>query len=516
VLARGFKRPGGQLEVDVAFEGQESQVWPILADGSLQQRVALLADRPAQWLEVRATLSSEAVPSTSLALAQMFAGVHSGGHWRDEPPSFAIVADPGDAARFPDAKDDSQFEGLPRWEAQPVFAENPPRAAIPLIRRGPQGAAQLLVPTFNPKTDLGEIAVLSWPGAVEERRIPAHAMGERVHRYDGGSFAEIVIVEDADGDGWQDVVLGDNSMSRAGQPFAGAVVRLKGANLELGWTWQPPGSAAPMGDDGWMLDSACGDWNQDGHEDLLVDAENYWLDEKTPKTGAVAILDGLTGNELWRSVGRRPYCRKAVFGSRGMSAQPHAILMQSRWAVADNDSGSAIAYSLWLGGKSGRETSAVTVSGQSMGILVPSLSGEGPSDLVIYRFGPWQDGFTGFERYEIRGGDLHLAHQHRMRIPSLDQYNRSRKNAAVLISDLDGDGVRDIACINLSCLPSLGVLVVSTATLAPIARVPLPAVSIMGGWIPEVPGQPSQLMVVVGEAPGRLDWLRIVPPSSPR
>ena len=172
---------------------------------------------------------------------------------------------------------------------------------------------------------------------------------------------------------------------------------------------------------------------------------------------------------------------------------------------------------MWLGGKDGRETAAVTVSGHSMGILVPSLSGEGPVDLVLYRFGPWQDGFAGFERYEIRGGELHLALQRRMNLPPVRKYNRSRKDAAALVDDLDGDGVQDIACINLSCVPALGVLFVSGATLSPILRSPLPTTSsATGSWIPAAAGAPAQLFVIAGDGPAKLGWLRIVPPSSPR
>ena len=517
VLARAFKRPGGQLEVDVAFEGQESQVWPVLADGSLQQRVALRADRPARWLEVRATLSAEAAPSTSLALAQMFAGVHSGGHWRDEPPCFAIVADPADAARLPDTKDASQFESVPRWQSEATLGAYPPRSASPRVRRGPGGKAQLLVPTFDRKTDRGAVAVLSWPAAQEEARITASVLSERNHKGDGGAFADVIVVRDADGDGWEDIVVGDSSSERAGRPFAGAVARLEGAGLTPRWIWQAAASAAPMGDDVWFLVSACGDWSGDGHEDLLACSENYWVDERTPKSGAVAVIDGLTGAELWWTKGARPFGRKGVFGSHGDPQLPHVLLLQSRWAVADNDAGSAVAYSLWLGGKDGRETAAVTVSGNSMGIVVPSISGEGPVDLVMYRFGPWQDGFTGFERYEIRGGELHLAQQRRMSLPPLTDYNRNRKDAAALVSDLDGDGVRDIACINLSCVPSLGVLFVSGATLLPIARAQLPTLSSSAGaWIPAVADAPAQLFVIASDTSYKSEWLRIVPPSSPR
>ena len=152
-----------------------------------------------------------------------------------------------------------------------------------------------------------------------------------------------------------------------------------------------------------------------------------------------------------------------------------------------------------------------------MGIVVPSISGEGPVDLFMYRFGPWQDGFTGFERYEIRGGELHLAQQRRMSLPPLTNYNRNRKDAAALVSDLDGDGVRDIACINLSCVPSLGVLFVSGATLLPIARAQLPTLSSSAGaWIPAVADAPAQLFVIANDASYKAEWLRIVPPSSPR
>jgi hypothetical protein len=135
----------------------------------------------------------------------------------------------------------------------------------------------------------------------------------------------------------------------------------------------------------------------------------------------------------------------------------------------------------------------------------------------MYRFGPWQDGFAGFERYEIQQGELRLAQQHRMNLPPLQQYNRSRKDAVALVSDLDGDGVQDIACINLSCVPSLGVLFVSGATLVPIARAPVPtSEAATGAWIEAVAGAPAQLFMIVGDAPSKLTWMRVVPPSSPR
>ena len=138
-------------------------MWPLRPDGSLEPRIAIQSERSANWLELRATFSSAADASTSLALAKMLSGVQFGGHWKDEPPCFAIVADEGDRAKLPSVVPPSPLQQVPEWTVQPLPQDVMGDVVTVVPRLGPASAMELWCCVSRQGKQGGLLEVREWP-----------------------------------------------------------------------------------------------------------------------------------------------------------------------------------------------------------------------------------------------------------------------------------------------------------------------------------------------------------------
>lgn len=500
VLARGERRSGGQLDVEVAFEGQDPVVWPLRPDGTMERRIALRSDRPANWLELRATFSSAADASTSLALAKMLSGMHFGGHWKDEPPCFAVVADEGDRARLPSNPATSPMQQVPEWEVDLSTQELLPRSGSLALRSGPGGAFELW--SCASQRGSGLVDVLEWPSCRRLRSVAAEIVHPRKNAHDGASFGgHMAAIADADGDGWQEMVLGDVSSQRLGATESGSVARLSAREDGPIWLWPDRLSESPFRDDCSGMVVACGDWNGDGVEDVVCGAPAWWASPELPKSGRICVVDGANGRELLVIEGTRRFGGLKCCSTVDTGTGPHALLLRENWVGADQLNVDACSYSVWSSGIEGERSDPLVVSVQSQAALVPSRTRKGRADVVICRAGPWQDGFSGFERYGAEGKSLQLLLRREiggdLKAPSWPD----PLSGLVMVDDLDGDGERDLVATMLSASPEAGILFFSAADLRCVARARTPAQVDPGGaavmfalWAPGGPGGRGALL----------------------
>lgn len=103
VYLQGNLEPSGVLEVDAGFEGVPLRRWPMNSDNNLIPLEEFFAPNGSGSLVIKVRMRSTAAPTMSMALTRIFDGVAFGGHWRDEPPCFAIAADPEDASHIENA-----------------------------------------------------------------------------------------------------------------------------------------------------------------------------------------------------------------------------------------------------------------------------------------------------------------------------------------------------------------------------------------------------------------------------
>jgi len=503
VLARGERRSGGQLDVEIAFEGQPAQVWPLRTDGSLEPRIALRSDRPANWLELRSTFSSAADASTSLALAKMLSGVQFGGHWKDEPPCFAVVADEGDRAKLPSIPPPSPLQQVPEWTVQPLPQDRMGSVVMVAPRLGPDGVIELWSCVQHIDKRGGIVEVREWPSLRTLRSIQPDVMHPRTGIHDGGAFGTFLeAIDDVDGDGWQEMVVGDISSQRLGPIESGSVARLNAREDGAVWLWPDRVSSGPFRDDNNGLARGCGDWNGDGVEDVVCTAPAWWTSPTLPKSGRVCVVDGATGRDLWTLEGTREQAHLVCVDAVGPKGSPHALLLRESLEGGSQDWGSAFAYSVWTGGVGGARTEQLVVCIESQARLVPSRTRIGAADLVLCRIGPWQDGFSGLERYGIEGGSLQLLVRRELGLHPGTVMDHHPVVRIVEVDDLDSDGERDIAIPLLSAAKDGGILFVSTKDLHSIARVRVPDGKDPPGPLPThhlawIPAGPDRKAVLV-------------------
>jgi len=503
VLARGERRSGGQLDVEVAFEGQSPRVWPLRSDGSLEPRIALQSDRPANWLELRATFSSAADASTSLALAKMLSGVQFGGHWKDEPPCFSIVADEGDRARLLSTAAPSPLQQVPEWTVQPLPQDVMGDVVIVAPRLGPNGAIELWSCMSHRETRGGILEVREWPSLRTLRSVRADVMHPRKNIHDGAAFAAyMATIEDADGDGWQEMLIGDLSSQRLGPLESGSVARLASREDGPVWLWPDRVSKGPFQDDNNALSSGCGDWNGDGVEDVVCTAQSWWTSPTLPKSGRVCVVDGATGRELWGIEGTREQAHLACVSASGAKGTPHCLLLRESWEGGSQDWGTAFSYSVWSGGVGGSRTEPLVVSVDSQARLVPSRTRSGAADVVLCRIGAWQDGFSGVERYGIKGSALQLLIRRELGLRREAIIDHHPVLQIIEVDDLDADGERDLAVPLLASAKDGGVVFLSAQDLRCLGRARVPASSASqaaipvnhGTWIPGGPDRKGALV----------------------
>ncbi|MEQ1634814.1 MAG: hypothetical protein ABL997_20710, partial [Planctomycetota bacterium] len=136
----------------------------------------------------------------------------------------------------------------------------------------------------------------------------------------------------------------------------------------------------------------------------------------------------------------------------------------------------------------GRSTQALALPSDALLLLVPSLSEPNQTDVVVARVCEWHDQFVGMERYGLDGDMFRLRQRCEWRLRAGAAGLHSDPGCAMVVDDLDGDGVADFALPGLAKLPSIGVLFVSGRTLQPLATAPLQAAQgATGLWVPACP-----------------------------
>ncbi|MFY9344332.1 MAG: VCBS repeat-containing protein, partial [Planctomycetota bacterium] len=502
VRVRGLVQAGGLLEVEAGFAGEPLRRWP-LVDGVLEPLQAFVSERGAGEFVLRARMATGIEPTTGRTLVRFLDGVLFGGHWRDEPPCFAIVADSTDCARSP----------------APVAAPDPAQArALPVVPlavslrgdgimgrcivRGPKQQRELWVAVRDERAQRAEIRRLGWPDLGERGVLRPDALHPRSQPRDGADFGEsMTTTPDQDGDGWEEVAVGDPGSARLGRPNGGTVGCLASTTWEPHWLWPARDLGSEFGDDGAGRVVRAGDWNGDGHSDLVVGAFNAGSPDGTPKAGRLEVVDARTGESLWRHSGVAELTCAALTGSwtEPGSGGPAALLWVETTERANLNVSGNIQWVVRIGGAGGRDVRSPRLL-HSAAVLVGSNDPVRGCCLVALRVGPWSDDFVGLERFEADGDRWVLAARQALLPPAgvaPERRSLGERDGACL-SDLDGDGWQDAAFV-WRMQQSVGVVFVAGNDLRILGFASLPdavpeSVS-TPLWIPAEAGEPGRLLV---------------------
>jgi tRNA A-37 threonylcarbamoyl transferase component Bud32 len=520
VYLRGTAMPGAELVVKAGFEGETPRVWPVHSDGALRTMRGFRSEAGARSFVITAEMRSGSAPRSNLALVRFLEGAVFGGHWRDEPPCFALVADPGDRARVPMSQIVPLPASLPLFGKTVELQSDSLSEAEVILMLSPHTSAQgeggLLV-SSRKRGERSNLQRLTWPGLLPARTWPAAILHERTDAKDGDGFAQdTMVADDLDGDGWGELVVGDCSSQRLGPMVSGSVGMLETRSGHVRWSWPQKVTESKFGDDNAGEVVAAGDWNADGVQDCAVSAASAAA-SGVEHVGYVEVVDGLTGAVLWSKAGEQPngHFRAIDSWSDDLHRGPAALLFDQQWRLP-TDRLDSMGVTAWLGGVGGYMPPFLRTPGASAAVLVGTKVPDGSPAIVLMRAGIWGDGFTGAERFECRDGRWQLTHRQPLALVVQDSLPESERwgRIAVRIGDQDGDGVEDVAFASRRLTTPTGVVFVSGADLRLLGFAPVPGLIECATWMPRVGSTPAQLVLAARQEPaadGRLRLFTIVP-----
>jgi tRNA A-37 threonylcarbamoyl transferase component Bud32 len=508
VWLRGGALAGGRVEALAGFEGEPLRPWPQTATGQLASLQHFVSAEGSAAFVVQATLTATTASSSVVALARLCDGALFGGHWRADPPGFAIVADPSPTVATLPARAAPDLPALPTLALRP-WTGAPAGVAVGgvVALDGPGGARRLAgawrakdgVPASVYRIDVDDPAVRA--------ELAASWLHARRDAFDGMGFGEFLLPwPDFDGDGWPELVIGDPTSRRRGPGAGGAVALWRSADGGCAWIWPTDASHAAFGDDGAGDCVPAGDWNGDGRDDIAVGAPNAASRPGDEKVGRFAVLDARSGAPLWSHYGDRPrHSPRLVASHPQPDGGPAALLVVSTPRTRGVDRASARQGGLWLGGANGRLLWAPEAQPVSQFGVVGRVGGDARPSLVVLRRGPWHDGFAGAERFAVDGDRLQLAVQRRLGGLAEGRFGVVRES--VSLPDLDGDGWTDLAFVIAGAQPI--VLVLSGLKVEPLLRVPLDGLvasdaagevvahNVVATLLPGRNGEPGQLALAI-------------------
>ena len=440
-LRAGFE-PGGELEIEAVLDGDHAV--PVHADaaGRIGRSVELRSERGAMGLEIRARMRSRAEPNVNVALVKLFEGVVFGGHWQDEPPCFAVVADP--APRI--------GQVAPRRTKLPTSA--PTLDVLRVSGFDPVGSNPSL---SGLRTTGSAVPVLAWNASngmkrslyeapigdfANWRQLSPEAMHARIDSEDGQSFGHAVQwVQDVDGDGEQERVVTDGSSYARGTRFAGLIACFGSRDDRVLWTWPRIPSQGKHGDEGVFLShDLVGDWNRDGAPDVAVGSCRTSAATGAHKAGYVAVLDSRTGAELWSDAGTMSWEGLSLFAVRALPEAKDVVLFRH---FNDSDTGGPVTHNwIWTTGAepSFRHIGPLQQAPIS-GALIHSRRARLGAALVVSVVRATPTNHGGFERYEREADGPKLVV--RIEFPE-EMFRQHWSSGLTPIGDCNGDGEEDL------------------------------------------------------------------------
>ncbi|MCB9877604.1 MAG: serine/threonine protein kinase [Planctomycetes bacterium] len=461
VYLRGHALRAQSLKVEAGFDGEDTRAWPMqdsdvaqsqaVSRSLLEPRLALTSVAGARGLVVRAWLDAERGPTRDLIDVGICDGKVFGGHWNDEPPCFAIVADPGDAAALPTARRAVPPSAKSLLLAEAGGVRHLLGVGEELVRIVPfvaaDGGPEVLLAVQRDGVT-GVIRRFSWPDLGLRDEILPEEFHERVSRADGRSCgAWLLPVPSPVYASPPDLLVGDPSSFRFGAESSGSVFLYSVADRRVLRTWPESVRPSLYGDDAWSHVAIAGDFRGDGRSCVAIGGYHAPGPDGEEKVGEVQVLDRDTGELVWQSFGPFPMARRELLDGLAAPDRTPALLMQD---YGQTPAGQVHSRSLRIvvGGTEPQVVEGPELGYQAVARLAVDQHGAAIG-IVALRFEPGASGFVGLERYEMRRGRCELVVRQPLDEPPITLQDRLvvTPRSLARIDDITGDGVMDFAIV---------------------------------------------------------------------
>ena len=492
VYLRGSCEQSSSLVVTAGFEGEEPKTWPLDASGSLVPRMSFRSEQGSSTFVVHARMRSEDPVLPNRVGVRFLEGMVFGGHWKSEPPCFAIVCDPGviDPPLAPKLIDPHGIASAAKGIRLPSVLEQADNLVIP------------------PDALQGEQVLVGGVGADGARRMVMQRVPDgavvsellatdvRVPAKDGvqAEFGKYVAyVADLDGDGKPELAIGDPSSQRRGRINSGILDLVASSDGRVLWSWPRETWDSEFGDDVAGAVWPAGDWRSDGRQYLALGAFGAASKEGLHKAGRIEVVDAATGEVVWSLLGQQKEGCLTVRDSLVVdTGNPSTLLLQESRKDSSLQQTVGILLSVADRFTGIQKRHELPVDANAAGVLVADED-EGAS-IVITRIRGSSTQLDALERYVLKSTGWRMVARKWIHVSS----EGADVPRLLRLPDLDDDGVSEVAAILKDANGGWRLWFLSGFKLSPIStcKLDFECTSNALTWLPGNGDRPGQLLLV--------------------
>ena len=480
IFVRAQVRGAADLVVEGSLGGDVWHPWPLEENGDIAPRMQLASEDGAQHVLIRARMRSGREVARARADVAFLYGVAFGGHWKDEPPCLAIVADPGAAAALPE---DTGADALPPSIAALVASslELPPKdlgdsPGDLVVIRTPSGDPRLIFSSArkgDPESSF--ISELTWPGL---ERLRTDSCSKSIGSPVGTEGLSLTVttslcpVPTVDG-ATSSLLVAAASFPREGLVHAGVVARADLETLEATWVAPEGAPTGPFGDEAF------------GAKVAYVRAPA--LPDRAPRDGALVLspghrnqggglvgkltlLDLRDGREAWALTGEQTAPIDAFHGAWSAAGETWVLIstVARRTVTATSLVGQALALPL------ADPSRRVVLDAGGAKVLATVCHAANADKGCVVSCSETPENRVTVRRMSLEAGRFALEAEGAIQLPEQIQQEDGRRQGVIAsCPDLDGDGLQDVVYTSgvrsEAIQGTRAVIFISSATLSPLS-----------------------------------------------
>ncbi len=334
--------PNAELNLSTSFGDDAFTAWPQTDNGSITKMVALRAETGATSLVIRAQMKTPD-PLSGRANVNILNGMLFGGHWNDEPPCLAIVADRGSEASLDNTLEPNLLEEdlrLSLTDTVSVSDLNLTKNSIDIAcLHIPQHDPELLI-TGKAINGTEQVIRLGWPDLnTEQTLLLKDALGKMndLGQLRLNSAIHSEPIGDVNGDGVSDIAICNPAYSRGGYLFAGKIGVVNGSDLGLVWRAPENTPNSLYGDV--QFGASIAPLQNTKRRDCtrLAVCSPAYRNKSGMQTGRISIHNAKTGKQEWQTMGTSNWPALHVEGAWSFKGSEWLLVKSFIWTLSTSE-----------------------------------------------------------------------------------------------------------------------------------------------------------------------------------